>query len=40
MLLAMQTVLKTAVEAGADSSRYPDTWIFHQKVSGGADTHV
>ncbi|CAL5219550.1 g1404 [Coccomyxa viridis] len=27
----MQVVLKTAVEAGADSSRYPDTWIFHQK---------
>ena len=32
----MQGVLKTAVEAGADSSRYPDTWIFHQKVNSEA----
>lgn len=27
----MQAVLKTAVEAGADSSKYPDSWMFHQK---------
>lgn len=35
-LSAMQAVLKTAVEAGADSSRYPDSWIFHQKVGSKA----
>lgn len=28
-----QAVLKTAVEAGADSSKYPDSWMFHQKVT-------
>lgn len=28
----MQGVLRTAVEAGADSSKYPDSCIFHQKV--------
>lgn len=32
----MQAVLTTAVEAGADSSRYPDSWIFHQKVGSKA----
>ncbi len=28
----MQDVLKIAVEAGADSEKYPVSWIFHQKV--------
>ena len=30
--IIMQDVLKIAVEAGADSEKYPVSWIFHQKV--------
>lgn len=31
----MQAVLQTAVDAGADSSKFPDTWLFHQKWGNG-----
>ena len=30
-----QGVLRTAVDAGAVSERYPDTWLFHQKWGAG-----
>ena len=35
---AMQDVLKIAVEAGADSEKYPVSWIFHQKVNFSASS--
>ena len=31
----MQAVLQTAVDAGADSAKFPDTWLFHQKWGNG-----
>ncbi len=31
---ALQNVLTTAVEAEADESRYPDTWLFHVRWGG------
>lgn len=30
-----QAVLRTAVDAGANSGMFPDTWLFHQKWSNG-----
>lgn len=33
--LLFQAVLQLAVDVGADSAKFPDTWLFHQKWGAG-----
>lgn len=35
LLAAIKTVLDLAVDCGADSERYPETWLFHKRWGGG-----
>lgn len=35
MVARWQGVLRTAVDAGANSDKFPDTWLFHQKWGNG-----
>jgi formamidopyrimidine-DNA glycosylase len=39
---AIQNVVETAVDAGADSSKYPEDWLFHVRWGGGRghDIHM